>query len=58
MLRHSPKHGTQRLPNDDDDDDAADIISFCHSRTPNAPDAIPISSGMGAFNETEWETLL
>ena len=21
MLRHSPNHGTQRLPNDDDDDD-------------------------------------
>ena len=28
MLRHSPNHGTQRLPNDDgdDDDDDDDII--------------------------------
>ena len=24
MLRHSPNHGTQRLPNDDDDDDDDD----------------------------------
>ena len=25
MLRPSPNHGTQRLPNDDDD-----ILSYCH----------------------------
>ena len=28
MLRPSPNHGTQRLPNDDDDDDVD--ISRCH----------------------------
>ena len=26
MLRHSPNHGTQRLPNDDDDDDDDDVL--------------------------------
>ena len=28
MLRPSPNHGTQRLPNDDDDDDAPYIQSY------------------------------
>ena len=28
MLRPSPNHGTQRLPNDDDDDDVRGYTSF------------------------------
>ena len=28
MLRPSPNHGTQRLPNDDDDDDDSTVIPF------------------------------
>ena len=35
MLRPSPNHGTQRLPNDDDDDD----IESVHGRE---EDAIPL----------------
>ena len=33
MLRPSPNHGTQRLPNDDDDDD--DLIHSGLSHTPH-----------------------
>ena len=29
MLRPSPNHGTQRLPNDDDDDDDDDDDGSC-----------------------------
>ena len=28
MLRPSPNHGTQRLPNDDDDDDVSIVRSY------------------------------
>ena len=28
MLRPSPNHGTQRLPNDDDDDDQNSLTAF------------------------------
>ena len=31
MLRPSPNHGTQRLPNDDDDDDYLKMALFCYS---------------------------
>ena len=30
MLRPSPNHGTQRLPNDDDDDDESYQFAFSH----------------------------
>ena len=29
MLKPSPNHGTQRLPNDDDDDDDDDNVTCC-----------------------------
>ena len=29
MLRPSPNHGTQRLPNDDDDDDVLSLLATC-----------------------------
>ena len=30
MMRPSPNHGTQRLPNDDDDDDDDDDLHVVH----------------------------
>ena len=41
MLRHSPNHGTQRLPNDDDDIELLIIMIF------NYP-----SINCGIYNET------
>ena len=39
MLRPSPNHGTQRLPNDDDDDDdrRVDLTRFNKIATQGAP---------------------
>ena len=34
MLRPSPNHGTQRLPNDDDDDDTRIHRKYSHFQQP------------------------
>ena len=35
MLRPSPNHGTQRLPNDDDDDNVIAIMKWVHMASLN-----------------------
>ena len=53
MLRHSPNHGTQRLPNDDDDDPDFGWGSLVFTQSSNESVTLDVRSRLETFGPVD-----